>query len=215
MAILWICRLSPKEYALAGRHVEVPRPDCSGCGVPMTFEGSYPRSVRVFPEVWRIQIRRAVCPRCGVGHALLPDFVTAKRLDHVEVIGAALAVAATNITAGLAACGVPAATQRSWCRRFAGRPEELGAGFVALATTYDLWPPDIPTGPPPLRAVAGLGAAWDASRRRCARAGKAIVAPWRFANVIVGGTLMATRANVSWVAFGMAPFPRKAAPRPP
>lgn len=214
MTIPWICLLSPKEYALAGRHVQVPRPDCPRCAVPMTFEGSYPRSVRVFPEVWRIRVRRAVCPRCGAGHALLPDFVTTKRLDHVEVIGAALAVASTTTTPATP-CRVPASTQRSWQRRFAGRAEKLAAGFVAFATTYDHEPPDVPTSPPPLRAVAALGAAWDGSRRRYAEAGCGIVSPWRFANLIVGGALMATRVNVSWVAFGMAPIPRQAGAGPP
>jgi hypothetical protein len=56
----------------------------------MTFEGSYPRLVRIFPTSWRIFIRRAGCAACGKGHALLPDFVALGRLDHVEVIGAAL-----------------------------------------------------------------------------------------------------------------------------
>src|SRR5487761_623082 len=130
MAIPWICLLSPKEYALAGRHVEVPRPNCPRCGVPMTFEGSYPRSVRVFPEVWRIRIRRAVCPRCGAGHALLADFVTTKRLDHVEVIGAALALTVASTSTITPRPGLPASTQRSWRRRFVGRAEKLAAGFV-------------------------------------------------------------------------------------
>ena len=64
------------EDRLVDRAVEVPRPDCPGCGRPMTFEGSYPRWVRIFPTTWRIFIRRASCATCGKGHALLPDFVT-------------------------------------------------------------------------------------------------------------------------------------------
>jgi hypothetical protein len=40
MAIPWVCLLSPKDYALAGRQVEVPRPDCPRRAVPMTFGNS-------------------------------------------------------------------------------------------------------------------------------------------------------------------------------
>jgi hypothetical protein len=94
MAVPWACPLTVEEYASAGRGVEVPRPDCPSCGRPMTFEGWYPRLVRIFPTTWRIFIRRAVCNRCGNGHALLPDFVTRGRLDHIGVIGAGVVAGA-------------------------------------------------------------------------------------------------------------------------
>jgi hypothetical protein len=176
----------------------------------MTFEGSYPRLVRIFPTSWRIFIRRAGCAACGEGHALLPNFVALGRLDHVEVIGAAL-VAGVAPSPGertpSPADGVAASTRRSWRRCFASRSEVLATGFRALVVTYDGELPrslDQPAGPPALVAVVSLGAAWDAARRRCARAGKAIVAPWRFANLVCGSALVATRVNLRWGVFAMA-----------
>jgi hypothetical protein len=209
MTVPWPCPLTVEEYASGGRGVEVPRPDCPGCGRPMTFEGWYPRLVGILPTTWRIFIRRAVCNRCGKGHALLADFVTRGRLDHIEVIG-------TGVVAGVApsgrerapspADGVPASTRRSWRACFTSRAEVLAAGFRALCVSYDGELPrelDPPTGPPALVAVVSLGAAWDAARRRCAAAGRAMVAPWGFANLICGGALLATRVNLRWEVIGM------------
>ncbi len=220
MALGWACPLTVAEYAAAGRSVAVPRPDCPSCARPMTFEGSYPRWVRIFPTSWRIFVRRASCPGCGEGHALLPDFVALGRLDHVEVIGAGLvAGVAPSAAAGhlSPADGVPASTRRSWRRSFASRSAVLAAGFRALVVTYDGELPrelDAPMGPPDLVAVVSLGAAWDAARRRCARAGKGIVAPWCFANLMCGNALLATRVDLRWELIGMgrASRPRRAMP---
>jgi hypothetical protein len=218
MALGWACPLTVAEYAAAGRSAVVPRPNCPKCGRAMTFEGSYPRSVRIFPTTWRIFVRRATCPACGEGHALLPDFLTLGRLDHVEVIGASLvAGVAPSAAHPSAADAVPASTRRSWRRSFASRSAVLAAGFRGLVVTYGSDLPrelDTPVGPPDLVAVVSVGAAWDAARRRCARAGKSIVAPWRFANLICGTALLATRVNLRWelIAMGRTPRPRRALP---
>lgn len=90
MALGRACPLTVAQYAAAGRSVPVPRANCPRCGRPMTLQGSYLRRVRIFPTTWGIFVRRAICSACGEGHALLPDFVTLGRLDHVEVIGAGL-----------------------------------------------------------------------------------------------------------------------------
>jgi hypothetical protein len=73
---------------------------------------------------------------------------------------------------------------------------------------------DPPAGPPELVAVVSLGAAWDAARRRCARAGMGIVAPWRFANLICGTALLATRVNLrpELIGMGGTSRPRRALP---
>src|SRR5205085_2941461 len=109
------------------------------------------------------------CATCGKGHALLPDFVTLGRLDHVGAIGASLVAGVAPSSGGKPgspADGPPASTQRSWRRCFASRSQVLAAGFRALTVTHDGELPrelDRPMGPPPLVAVVSLGAAWDAS----------------------------------------------------
>lgn len=221
MALGWACPLTVAEYAAAGRSVVVPRPNCPSCGRPMTFEGSYPRWVRIFPTTWRIFVRRATCLACGEGHALLPDFLTLGRLDHVEVIGAGLVTGVAPLAATghrSAADAVPASTRRSWRRCFASRSTVLAAGFRSLVVTYDGELPrelDRPMGPPALVAVVSLGAAWDAGRRRCARAGKRIVAPWRFANLMCGNALLATRVDLRWELIGMGRASRLRRALPP
>jgi Domain of unknown function (DUF6431) len=83
----------------------------------MWFDGCYRRKVRQAGVVHELVVHRVRCPRCRAGHAVLPDFVVARRLDTAEVIGAAVAAAgAAGGTALLA--GVPARTVRSWRARF-------------------------------------------------------------------------------------------------
>jgi len=218
MAIAWACRLSVAEYAAAGRKVDVPRPDCPNCGRPMTFEGSYPRWVRRFLTTWRIFVPRATCTTCGRGHALLPDFVTLGRRDHVEAIGAALVAGVGPKKDDRPAPGVPASTRRSWGAYFSERSVPLTACLRALIVTYEGQVPrflDQPMGPPERVAAVCLGAAWDAAGRRWARADMAIVAPWRFANLICGGALLATRVVLRPEAIGTGRTPRRPARLPP
>lgn len=206
MIIGWACPLSVQEYADAGRQAPAPRPYCPSCGHALTFDGSYPRKLRVGATLWRIFIRRATSKVRGTGYSLLPHFVAAHRRDHVEVIGAA-------ITAGICATPqdgpwrqVPASTVRSWRSRFAERRLVLAAGFTAYAVTLlgQAPDPDLPT-QPDLHALAAIGAAWHATRRR--QPGRPILRPWSLANLIVGMELMATRVILRWAVIGVAPIP--------
>src|SRR5207237_52604 len=114
--------------------------------------------------------------------------------------------------------GVPASTRRSWGACFSERSVPLTACLRALIVTYEGQVPrflDQATGPPERVAAVCLGAAWDAARRRCARAGMAIVAPWRFANLICGGALLATCVVLRPEAIGTGRTPRRPARLPP
>src|SRR6266536_180390 len=117
------------------------RPACPGSasGLPGVRPANgpwsgYQRWVRSGGEVWRIWVCRAKCRPCGVTHALLPSFALLRRLDAVEVVGAALERAAGGaglrvVAAGL---GVPHTTVRDWWRRFRVRAPVLVAGLCAL-----------------------------------------------------------------------------------
>jgi hypothetical protein len=59
----------------------------------MCFDGSYHRRVCHLGVVHRVTIRRVRCPSCGLGSAVLPEFVLVGRLDSAETIGAALVTA--------------------------------------------------------------------------------------------------------------------------
>jgi hypothetical protein len=74
MAISWACQLSVAEYAAAGRRVSVPRRRCTSSEAEIAFDGSYLRRVR----------------EAGVVHALVPDFVLARRRDSANSVGAAI-----------------------------------------------------------------------------------------------------------------------------
>ena len=80
LAIVWPCRLSVAEYAAAGK---VHRRDATGlpdCGRALIGWSVYWRWLREGAER-RIWIRRARCRSCRRTHALLPDFVHARRLE--------------------------------------------------------------------------------------------------------------------------------------
>ena len=96
VAMVWRCLLSVDEYVAAGKEVEVPRPDCPGCGEVMRFRSGYGRHVRCGGGTGRrMWIRRVACVGCGRSHALLPSFLLERRLDVVEDIGAVIEVSAT------------------------------------------------------------------------------------------------------------------------
>ena len=68
--------------------IDVPAQACPSCGALLMAWSGYRRWLRDDGEN-QIWVRRGRCPTCRVAHALLPDFVCARRLDAVEVIGAA------------------------------------------------------------------------------------------------------------------------------
>jgi hypothetical protein len=136
MAIIFPCSMSVEAYAAAGKQVEVPRPDCPICLLPMMFWYWYSRSVRVDGQFLRIWIRRARCSRCRVSHGLQPSFLFLGRYDPAEVIGSVIeAVAMGRSRLGPAAerAGVLRNTARNWLRRFSERASELTVSFSACA----------------------------------------------------------------------------------
>ena len=160
----------------------------------MWFDGCYRRKVRQAGVVHELVVHRVRCPRCRAGYAILPDFVVARRLDTAEVIGAAVTAAAgapgaARGTALLA--GVPARTVRSWRARFTAISMPLAIGFSALAAGRGWQPVDLPRATPAHTAMAAIGAAWHTTLTRYPAS--PLRGPWRFANAMCGGALMAIR----------------------
>jgi hypothetical protein len=165
----------------------------------MRFWSGYERFVRdgVTRRIW---IRRAACPACRVAPALLPSFVLLRRLDTVEVIGAALdrAVAGEGMRTVAVGLGVPHTTARGWRRRFAHRAPMLTAGLAAL--TVEL-AGSAPVGPvaPEAAALAALGAVWIWARQRI---GVAVPGRWPLAALVSGGGWLAATTSPPWAALG-------------
>jgi hypothetical protein len=96
MSMVWPCPLAVDVYAMLGRAVKVPRPQCPSCSRPMVFWSGYSRHVRWQAREGKIFIPRVRCRGCGVTHALLPAFVLARRLDAAESAGAVIGQAASG-----------------------------------------------------------------------------------------------------------------------
>ncbi len=60
MSIVWPCPLTVDAYALMGRAVKVPRPQCPWCLVPAGFWSGYWRHVRCLAAERKIFI--LICP---------------------------------------------------------------------------------------------------------------------------------------------------------
>ncbi|MGH8996431.1 MAG: DUF6431 domain-containing protein [Acidimicrobiales bacterium] len=197
MSIVWPTPLSVEEYALAGQAVLVPRLECPGCGEAMVSWGCYERDLRV-GLVWRLVIRRQRCGACATSHAVLPGFVTQRRLDAVEVIGSALVA----MTAGRGARPVARAidvahtTVRDWKRRFGARAVMLGVGFCRFVVAAGGVAPRL-AGSDVEVAMGAIEAAWALAARRLEAA---VGVLWRFANAVVGGELLSTNTDPPWSA---------------
>lgn len=117
----------------------------------------------------RIRLRRSRCRACQVTHVLLPNLLLGRRLDVVEVIGAALLAKARGLghrpIAGR--LGLPASTVRGWLRRFAARAERIRVHFTRLAAWLDPgFGPVTPRGSPLADAVEAIGVASGATGGR-------------------------------------------------
>jgi hypothetical protein len=164
----------------------------------MTFDGSYRRQVREAGVVYEIFVRRAFCRRCDRSDALLPDFVLRRRRDSTCSVGAAVLerfeVEIPTDAAALYA-GVPERTVRSWRQRFLERASELSALLNAMAIEWggrnSLRSRNASR--PGGRAIDAMALAWRAAQRRPSAD---VPPPWRLANVIVGGELIATRVSL-------------------
>jgi hypothetical protein len=203
--MVWPCPLTVDAYASMGRAVEVPRPDCPACRVPVVFWSGYWRYVRRRGRCRKIFVPRVRCRVCGVTHALLPAFALAWRLDAAESVGAVIGGVVPG-TAGVrpaaAAAGVPHTTARGWVRRFCARAAELAVSFSALAA--ELGGEVIRPQPGICRlAVAAIGSAFAAA---AALPGWAPLGAWRFACAVTGGSLIAANASSPFLIIGRRRF---------
>jgi len=166
------------------------------------------RFVRADRLVRRIRPRRAICLNaagCGRSHVLLPRFCLGRRVDVVAVIWAALLARAAGqgwpvITA---AAGCPASTVRGWLSRFEAHAEAIRVAFawverlVAAGGDLDRL---TPTGGAVADAVAQIGAACAAVRRRWGSAVLAVPAAQMVAACsggwLLGGPGVAARRGV-------------------
>lgn len=192
LAIVWPCRLSVAEYAAAGKSIDVPEQACPVCGTRLTGWSGYRRWLRAEGEQ-RIWIRRGRCRSCRRTHALLPDFVHARRLDVVDVIGAALelAIAGAGMRTVAARLGLAHSTARDWRRRHRARAPALLAHLGAVAVSLGAELRDLPAGVE-AAALHALGAICEqASRRLPGR----LAAPWRLWNAICGGWPLGTNTS--------------------
>ena len=162
---------------------------CGGCGGSLRPWGwARERLVRCRDHDERVRPRRSRCPGCAATHVLLPVTCLLRRVDEVEVIGAALLAKAAG--AGhrpiAARLGRPATTVREWLRRFAVLAGRWRALFTRLALRLDpsLNPPD-PSGSGFADAVTAIGVATSAGVRLVGRRD-----PWRLAAKITGGRLL-------------------------
>ena len=189
LAIVWPCRLSVAEYAAAGKHIDVPEQACPLCGTRLTGWSGYRRWLRDGSEQ-HIWIRRGRCAACRRTHALLPDFVHARRLDSVDVIGAALerSIGGQGMRRLAAGMDVPVSTARDWRRRHRARAPALLALFAELAVRLGDDLADLPAAVE-AAVLAALAAAWSRARDRLP---DGIGGMWRFWDVVCGGRALGT-----------------------
>ena len=205
MTIVWPCSMSVDAYAVAGREVEVPRPECPSCSAPMAWWSGYRRYVRHGGSCHRIFVRRVRCGPCQQTHALLPAFVLFGRLDVVESVGAVIAEVAagrSGVRPAAERLGVPHTTARGWWRRFEAGAARWAAAFAALAVELGgpavSWPVEVGAG-----ALAAMAAAWRAA---LGAPGWSTLGPWRFVSAVCGGRLIATNTDSPWLIVGSRRF---------
>jgi transposase-like protein len=142
---------------------------------------------------YRIWVRRGRCPACRLTHALLPDFVHARRLDAVEVIGAALelGIAGLGMRAVAIRLGLAHSTARDWRRRHRARAPAHLAHLAAVAVSLGAELRDLPMGVE-AAALHALGAISAEARRRF---GGRVPGLWRLWNAICGGWALGTNTG--------------------
>ena len=189
------------ELALAAGELACARPGCGGVLGPWGWARG--RWLRDRGGVWqRVRPRRGRCREraCRATHVLLPTVGLLRRLDLVEVIGAALLARArqASLRQVAAELGVPLSTVRGWLDRMTGeRAELVRAHFTRLALWLD---PSVeapePRGSPLADAVEAIGIAAVAAARRLGSTGPASApgGPWRLAAGATGGRLLAPLA---------------------
>ena len=97
---------------------------CSGCqGKLRPWGYARRRWIRDRSRYVRFRPRRVRCQGCRRTHVVLPDRMLLRRLDRVEVIGAALTASASGVGVRTISrrLQLPRSTVRDWIRRFAAR----------------------------------------------------------------------------------------------
>ena len=159
---------------------------------------------RTVRGVGGLRPRRGRCATCRVTHVLLAVWCLSRRADGAEVIGAALLAKAAGLGHRPIAARLEraASTVRGWLRAFASNAERARALFTGLLVELDpLSGPIAPAGSVFTDAVAALGAAAAAARRRLGVVGA--VSAWELGSAVTGGRLLAPRLpagsiNTSW-----------------
>ena len=209
VVMVWRCVLSVDEYVAAGKEVDVPRPDCPGCGRAMKFRSGYGREARRAGGLGRkLWVRRAQCGWCRCSHALLPSFLLERRLDVVDDIGAVVEAVCdgVSVVGRLAAAGdVPYTTARDWVRRFRARAPMLAAGLGALVVALGA-EAEIET------LVVDVGRrALGALRLAAAVVGASSGWLWALGSLVTGGKLLGSATDPPWTVLGgrrfMPPVP--------
>lgn len=178
------------ETQLAAGHLACP--DCGGRLSPWGFTGW--RTVRDRNEARRIRLRRSVCARCATTHVLVPAWLTTRRRDAVEVIGAALAMAARGAGHRRIASklGRPPETVRGWLRCARRNAQPLRASGVRWWVALEPEPGSVrPAGSELADAVEAIMLAVRAWRLRF---GRNATGPWEHAQSLTGGLLSPTSA---------------------
>jgi hypothetical protein len=143
--------------------------------------------------------RRARCRSCRSTHVLLPDALLVRRVDTAEVIGAALAYAATSGVGHRRVAervGRPCSTVRDWLRRFRDVAVRAAAHFAVWANHFDpMLAPIEPAGSTVADAIEAIGVA---ARAATLRLGSRPV--WSLASVLTVGGLLAN-TNSPWLVF--------------
>ena len=138
----------------------------------------------------RVRFRRTRCRACRATHVLVPTTTLLRRLDLVDIIGAALLAKATGhghrrITVAL---GLPATTVRGWLLRFSRRAGELWARAAQLAHRYDVeLGPIAARGSPTADAVEALGVS---ARAVVLRFGPLLSTPWQVISALTDALML-------------------------
>jgi transposase-like protein len=112
---------------------------CSGCqGKLRPWGYARRRWIRDRARYLRFRPRRVRCQECRRTHVVLPDRSLLRRLDRVEVIGAALTASASGVGTRTISrrLQLPRSTVRGWIRRFAARSR----GAPGLPVSSDAQP---------------------------------------------------------------------------
>jgi len=129
---------------------------------------------------------------------LVPDVLLVRRVDTAEVIGSALAYAATSGVGHRRVAervGRPASTVRDWLARFRDVAVRVAAHFAAWANHFDpMLAPIGPAGSPVADAVEAVGVA---ARAASLRLGSRPL--WSWVSVLTVGALL-SNTNSNWLA---------------